>query len=457
MAAPTRGRRQSVFGSEIEDNDLREVVHSTEMTDLEDCMRDSCGASGAEASDEDDDLSPVGDGAAASHCAVRCGDFSLGEIRHGRPVVGAPHGGEDIVESLELVDRGGRGGGGRRGVSLDNQRGGAVLTINDAHGVTTRITVPEIVQASRANPPLPDQCEPARDSGPPLSSSAVLAHCPTIRTRERDTHSFTVARRLDGAAARAARRPALSRDPHRRRSDPPRASARALPCVRRRPANAHYAARGRAVLPRRRAALRGGVADVRGPRARLARRPRARPPARARRRGRRRRGLVRLVSRAPSLARLRSRAVSRRLTQNLMSSCAPYLAPSRAVLRVRAWIRRTRRVATRDAARRPAAALRAPTLRARNPPPCPGLPPRPPLRRSTDLDHSVSPGSRLARAMRGVSSVLRAASTVTPPSSWRFGRSNPHVPRPLFAAPSVRARHVLRAHGRLARRARACG
>ena len=39
-----------------------------------------------------------------ARCAVRCGDFSLGEVRGGRPVVGAPVPGESRVTHVEMVE-----------------------------------------------------------------------------------------------------------------------------------------------------------------------------------------------------------------------------------------------------------------------------------------------------------------------------------------------------------------
>ena len=90
-----RKPRQSVFGRAISEPELRQVLHDDSQVGGEgSCAPDCAGEDERRASSADEH----------ARCAVRCGDFSLGEVRRGRPVVGAPVPGESRVTHVEMVE-----------------------------------------------------------------------------------------------------------------------------------------------------------------------------------------------------------------------------------------------------------------------------------------------------------------------------------------------------------------
>ena len=95
LGTGSRKPRTSVFGRAITEPELRQVLHDDSQVGGEGvCAPDCAGEDERRASSADEH----------ARCAVRCGDFSLGEVRGGRPVVGAPVPGESRVTHVEMVE-----------------------------------------------------------------------------------------------------------------------------------------------------------------------------------------------------------------------------------------------------------------------------------------------------------------------------------------------------------------
>ena len=91
----TGGQTAQACSRAITEPELRQVLHDDSQVGGE-------GGGAPDCAGEDERRASSADEHA--RCAVRCGDFSLGEVRGGRPVVGAPVPGESRVTHVEMVE-----------------------------------------------------------------------------------------------------------------------------------------------------------------------------------------------------------------------------------------------------------------------------------------------------------------------------------------------------------------